>query len=152
MKRNFQRGFSVVEVLVAAVVTSVSMYAIISGYTQYMKLVGVLSTKKAEYFSIANIRESIMASPEHYQFAAGEGLAEPKLEPGALPWYSNSDALVSRATCEASNSCAQYGFKVGYVLYPHPSGVSRSLYTLHIRIYDQKNQFSTDFKYLVAIR
>lgn len=145
-------GFTVIEVLVASVIISVSLYGIVSGYTQFLGLVGQISNEKASYFSIANIRESIMASPEHYQFAPSETLGTELLEDGKLPWFATNQQLVAKTDCQASKSCDQYVFSVGYVLYPHPSGLARSLYTLHIRVVDKKQKTTNDFKYLVAIK
>ncbi len=148
--RNNQSGTSIVEVLVAGAIVSITFYSMVTMFTSYGSLIGKIGGDKAQYFSVANFRESVLANPAQVQMAENEYEAEILLAPDQLPWFLNANLLVTRATCTVTSTCAQYNNRVGYVLYPHPSGAARNIYTLKIRMHDVKNNYSKDFEYLVA--
>lgn len=143
-------GLSLVEVMVAAAVVTITFYGLVTIFTNYAKLIGKIGQGKSELLSVANFRESIMADPATFQMVANEYEGEARLQPDVLPWFVSNNLTVTRDQCMLNNTCDNYPNRMGYVIFPHESGVSRTLYTLKIRVYDSKNEVTKDFRYLVA--
>lgn len=147
---NSESGLSLVEVMVAAAVVTITFYGLITIFTNYAKVIGKIGQGKSELLSVANFRESIMADPATFQMVANEYEGEARLQPDVLPWMVSNTTSVTRDQCMLNNTCDRYPTRMGYVIFPHESGVSRTLYTLKIRVYDSKNDVTKDFRYLVA--
>ena len=131
-----QKGYTLIEILIAAAIGSISVYALSSFLVGLNKMNAELRLKRVTGNTIQSLAESIRFNTSLFQVTFdNSGAAEQKLlAPASLPLGITTDGtMVQRSDCSLYG-CRAYA---GYVIIPHE--FIRNLYQVRFLVVNSSN-------------
>jgi type II secretory pathway pseudopilin PulG len=147
---NNNKGFTIVEVLVTAVI-GVLTAGVVAGYVSYLsKLNHEMKIRRIAGNVVHSISESIRFNLSLYQvsFDGSPATVERLLKPDNLPWGISNSKLIQRSEC-VKWGCQAY---LGFVIIP--SDIVRNLYEVKFLAtsVDVGGKWKTEFTYFITVK
>lgn len=142
-----QRGFSIIETLVAVAVSLIVMSGLLVGAFYIRKMSSSVQVRSTEEKQIAQVIENIRSSVENYQvtYDASETAREAALQIKNLPMAWSSDVITTVAACK---DCPG---RFGFVIQPFEG--MRGLYIVTLRLTHREwTEGAKDYQFVVSVR
>lgn len=152
MRRSIknQKGFTLIEILIALVIGSITA-AVIASYISYLaRLNAQMKLRRVSGEAIHSLAESIRFNLSLFQASFDNSITKEKemLDPAKLPLAIQNHNLVQRSEC-AKVACQAY---VGYIIIP--SEIVRNLYQVKFLALstDEEGKWRQTFTYFITVK